>query len=249
MKSPHSPVRQAASIGILVATIFLPAGSAYADFTFGTPVNLGSPLNGPYLDAAASVSSEGLELYFTSNRPGGFGDWDTWVSTRASTEDGWSSPTNAGGRVNTVGADGFPCISADGLELYFISNRSGGQGNADLYVTTRATKQDAWGPPSNVAPVNSGDFDQWVCPSGDGLTLLFQSPRAGGQYGGLYMSKRDTKTSPWSAPVDLGLPAQAGRRRRPGHVAGTGYSHCRLQRRRKSRCGGPPPPNWILGKG
>jgi hypothetical protein len=244
---------------VLVLAFWIATKQAKADFTFGTPVNLGPSLNCPYLDALASVSSDGLELYFTSNRPGGFGDWDIWVSTRASTGDGWSSPTNVGARVNTAGMDGFPCISADGLELYFslggeytadlmvaqrlsrtepwgqaanlgpvvnspageyspkltadglelyfISNRNGGAGNADVYVTTRASKQDAWGRPSNIAIVNSGDFDQWACPSGDGLTLLFQSQRPGGQYGGLYMSRRETKTSPWSAPVYLGLPA------------------------------------------
>ena len=130
------------------------------------------------------------------------------VARRNSRTEPWDPPTNLGPVVNSPAGDYSPRITADGLELYFISNRSGGLGNADIYMTTRATKQDAWGPASNVGPVNSGDLDQWVCPSGDGLTLLFQAQRAGGQYGGLYMSKRETRTSPWSAPVYLGLPAE-----------------------------------------
>ena len=115
--------------GLLAGVLVVGGGqSANADFVFGTPVNLGSPPNSSYADVMPNVSSDGLEMYFWSNQPGGYGDWDLWVSTRASTDDGWSPPTNVGAKVNTAGTEGFPCISADGLELYFsLGNESTGE--------------------------------------------------------------------------------------------------------------------------
>ncbi len=59
----------------------------------------------------------------------------------------FGTPTNLGPTVNSSAGDDMPSISADGLELYFGSNRPGGSGNLDLWVTTRDTKDDEWGPP------------------------------------------------------------------------------------------------------
>jgi len=229
---------------LFMVSIVLSGGAvAKADFILGEPENLGSPLNSAYHDLTPSITSDGLEVYFWSNRPGGFGNWDLWVSTRTSTEEAWLPATNLGAKVNSSGLEAIPCISADGLELffslgseetanlmvarrttrtepwgtppkftsdglelYFISNRSGGRGLADIWVATRPTITDDWGSPVNLSIVNSSDYDQWVNISGDSLTLLFQSTRSGGEYGGLYMSRRKSKDDPWTVPVYLGLP-------------------------------------------
>ena len=114
-----------ALVGIAAAIVF-GGGRAEADFTFGEPVNLGPTVNGPDHDQMPSISADGLELYFMSRRPGGSGDWDIWVSRRETTNDSWSEPENIGPTVNGSGEDWAPCISADGLELYFEGNRSGG---------------------------------------------------------------------------------------------------------------------------
>jgi len=55
---------------------------AKADFTFGTPTNLGPTVNSSARDGRPSISADGLSLYFISNRPGGVGDYDIWVTTR-----------------------------------------------------------------------------------------------------------------------------------------------------------------------
>ena len=244
-------------VGFMAALVIVDGERASAEFILGEPVNLGSSLNSSYADLTPSVSSDGLEIYFWSNRPGGRGSWDLWSSTRPSSEDQWPPATNLGSKINSSGIEALPCISADGLELYFsrgaestgelmvsrrnnrtaawgtaqnlgsvvnrsgrddspkltsdglelyfISTRAGGRGLADIWVATRPTITGAWRSPVNLSIVNSSAYDQWVNISGDGLTLLFQSTRSGGVYGGLYMSKRKSGDDPWTVPVYLGL--------------------------------------------
>ncbi len=182
------------------------AGTANADFTFGDPVNLGPVANSEYDDQLPCISADGLELYFMSRRPGGVGDWDIWVARRETTHDPWEEPANLGPVVNSSGEDWAPCISADGLELYFEANRPGGHGGTDILVTVRATTDEPWGEPVNLRPfVNSSSRDGGPSISSDGLELYFKSTRPGG-YGGedLWVSQRPTKGEPWSSPVNLG---------------------------------------------
>lgn len=83
---------------------------------------------------------DGLEMIITTNRPGGVGGLDLWVSTRATASDPWSLPVDLGPVVNSTGNDGAPSLSWDGTELYFYSDRTGVPGTAgdtDLYVSKR----------------------------------------------------------------------------------------------------------------
>jgi len=121
---------------------------------WGAPVNLGAPVNTGQSDDSAYISPDGLELYFDSNnRPGGFGDWDIWVSRRATKDDPWEQLMNLGPVVNSSSGEALPCFSPDGLELYFTSNRSGGFGDWDIWVSRRATKENPWGEPTNLGPI------------------------------------------------------------------------------------------------
>jgi hypothetical protein len=96
---------------------------------WGAPVNLASPVNIGQYNQAASISADGLELYFMSyNRSGGYGDWDLWMTTRATKDAAWGIPENLGPTVNSSAWDVLQRISTDGLELYFGSRRSGGYG-------------------------------------------------------------------------------------------------------------------------
>ncbi len=245
-------------LGRFTTLILIISSGASADFRFGTPSPVNSTLNSAYAELTPTVSSDGLEVYFWSNRPGGFGSWDLWVSKRASADDEWPSATNVGPGVNSSGVEALPCISSDGLELYFcrgsestadlmvarranrgepwreaeslgsavnspfrddtpslsgdglelyfVSNRTGGYGLADIWMTSRTTIGDGWGPPVNLAAINTSTYEQWVAVSSDGLTLLFQSPRSGAPYGGLHMSQRKSRDDYWTAPEYLGLP-------------------------------------------
>jgi Tol biopolymer transport system component len=177
-----------------------------ADFILGEPVNLGSPVNTAGSDGTPCISADGLSLYFTSDRPGGSGLHDLRVATRTSEKELWSSPVNLGSRVNSSSLDYFPCISADGLSLYFYSTRSGGRGGGDIWGTTRSSLDAPWTQAVNLGPqINSGSEDVSPNLSPDGLSLLFASNRPGGRGDyDLYISTRESNTSLWSAPVNLG---------------------------------------------
>jgi len=196
------------NVRICLATVMaflLGAGarSADADLTFGTPTNLGPPVNSSYVEAFPSISADGLMLYFTSDRPGGYGDVDIWVTRRPTIVDDWGTPENVGPPVNTSRSEYCPCISADGLELYFGSyNRPGGYGGRyEIWMAKRPTRNDAWGMPINLGPpVNTPQL------STDGLELYFSAFNRAGGYGtdDIWVTRRATKNDPWEPPINLG---------------------------------------------
>lgn len=176
------------------------------DDDWGTPVNLGLTVNSSTSDQTPHISGDSLSLYFFSIRPGGSGWADLWVTTRATTSDDWGNAVNLGPTVNSATLDSDPSISADGLVLYFCSDRPGGSGGADLWVVTRLTIDDDWGAPVNLGPIINTQFvDTQPRISTDGLALFFASDRPGG-YGSwdLYVTTRLTVSDPWGTSVNLG---------------------------------------------
>ncbi|MBM4027180.1 MAG: hypothetical protein FJ280_17505, partial [Planctomycetes bacterium] len=173
--------------------------------------NLGPAINSPREDSFLSISVDGLVGYFSSNRVGGYGSFDIYIITRATKNHAWGPPVNLGPTINGSAADNTPWISADGLELHFVSWRAGGYGDGDIYVAKRATTNAPWGPPVNLGPsVNSPYGETQVCLSADGLLLFFAdnwstAPRPGG-YGSqdMWMSRRANLSAPWQMPVNLG---------------------------------------------
>jgi len=116
-------------------------------------------------------------------------------------------PVNLGPNINSSSVEIDPSISADGLELFFESRRPGGHGPADIYVSRRASKDDPWGPCTNIgAPVNTAHYAQAPSISADGLTLFFSAYNRPGGYGSddLWVTTRKTKDDPWEEPVNLG---------------------------------------------
>jgi len=204
MNSKESLKNRCLIIGL--AFLISTGGSAKADFTFGTPINLGSSVNTSYRDGVACTSTDGLSLFFASTRPGGYGAWDLLVATRATTKDSWEEPVNLGQIVNSSSADLGPDISDDSLTLILQSNRPGGQGGWDLWITTRMTIDDPWDPPINLeTPINSSGDEVGASASSDALSLFFSSTRPGG-YGGddLYVATRHSLSESWEAPLNLG---------------------------------------------
>jgi hypothetical protein len=95
-------------------------------------------------DTRIFIRKDGLEAFITTNRPGGIGLIDIWVSTRETPSDPWSVPVDLGRPVNSEFDDGSPWLSKDGTTLYFFSNnRAGGLGNRDIWYTTRVKTHDA----------------------------------------------------------------------------------------------------------
>lgn len=146
----------------------------------------------------------------------------------------WSPPISAeapfGGTLNTPALEGCPAIAPDGLSLYFASNRAGGAGGLDLYVSERTGRGSAWGTPVNLAPLNTAADEFCPSPTRDGR-LLFISARPGGCGGpDIYQTRR--QQDGWAVPTNLGCEVNsAAGEASPSFVLGTGelyFSSARL---------------------
>ena len=98
------------------------------------PKNLGKPVNTSYSETQPSITPDGRTLYFSSDRPGGKGQHDIWVSQQIA-GDQWSQPENMGDSINTGGIEMSPFIHPDNQSLYFSSNEHIGLGGYDLFVS------------------------------------------------------------------------------------------------------------------
>ena len=146
------------------------------------PKNLQSPINTKYWESQPSISSDGRMLYFSSDRPGGYGGTDIWVSEFSNS--GWSAPKNLGPTVNTCKDEQFPFIHSDNRTLYFSSNGHPGLGKSDLYLTRKDVKLN-WETPINMGfPINSRGQDWNLVVARDGKTAYFSSDQLKG-FGGL----------------------------------------------------------------
>ena len=175
------------------------------------PINLGPLVNSPLDDNRPAISKDGLSLYITSGRPGGFGGLDIWVSHRASVDDPWGPPQNLGPTVNSSVNDVAPAFSPDGHRMYFHSFRPGGCGLADLYVSRRRDTRDdfGWGPPEdlgcvvNTPYVNAGPtiFED----EATGITTLYftvqNNPPGSDQGFDIYASTRIGDEGAFGPPV------------------------------------------------
>jgi len=93
------------------------------DDPWGTPVNLGPPVNSVAHEWDPDISADGLSLYFSSRRSHGLGGDGFWVATRKTKDDRWGDPVNLGPPVNSPYDAYNPDISSDGSTLYFITDR------------------------------------------------------------------------------------------------------------------------------
>lgn len=106
------------------------------------PRKLKSPINTPYGEKQPSLSYDGKTLFFTSNRPGGSGGMDIWVS-RMNKDSAWANPVNLGSKVNTPRDEQSPFIHADNQTLYFSSEGHLGLGRGDFFVIRLNGKAEA----------------------------------------------------------------------------------------------------------
>ena len=136
------------------------------------------PINTPFHDHCLFFSADGKEAFWTSTRPGGFGDNDIWTSRQV---DGrWTKPANLGPNVNGPGGEHSPIPTPDGQSLYVTATRSEGFGDEDIYFTTRGAN-GKWSPLANLGPLVNGPGDD-RCPAWtpDLKIFLFDSVREGG---------------------------------------------------------------------
>lgn len=134
--------------------------------------SLGQQINTEADESQPSISADGRLLFFSSNRPGGMGGKDLYVS--GLTPDGqWSAPSNLGKTINTPGNEQYPFWAADGTTLFFTSDRHPGLGGEDLF-RTKLTPQNTWGEPLNLGyPINTAADETNLFVSLDGSTAYF----------------------------------------------------------------------------
>jgi WD40 repeat protein len=167
--------------------------SSFADAEWSEPVNLGPTINTAANENNPTLSPDGLSLYFTSDRAGGLGLTDIWVSHRACGDCPWEAPVNLGSPINTASTDIAPSISIDGHLLFFASGRIAEGGVGDVYLSTRANPKDdfGWGAPVRLGPeVNTPAFDagpEYMQSAEDGATNLYFGRQPVGGLFDIYM--------------------------------------------------------------
>lgn len=120
--------------------------------TYGELADMGKNVNTKFNESGASISQSGDVLYFASDRPGGFGGYDIWMS-QALPDGTWGIPVNIGEPVNSSLDENYPYITADGNTLYFSSNGRNSMGGYDIYKTKLVNNK--WSEPVNLGyPVN-----------------------------------------------------------------------------------------------
>lgn len=147
--------------------------SVWAGTGWGAPQPF-TVMNSTSDESSPYISADGREFYFTSDRPGGYGWMDIYVSTWNGSI--WSTPANAGPNVNTSDNEWYCCPSPDGLTLYFVTSRPGGWGNIDLWQSRRA--QGEWSLPASLGGIaNSTGPSCRPSISRDGRVLYFGGAR------------------------------------------------------------------------
>jgi outer membrane protein OmpA-like peptidoglycan-associated protein/tetratricopeptide (TPR) repeat protein len=147
------------------------------------PENLGYTINTEAWESAPSLSPDKRDLYFASNRPGGYGGSDIYVARRLP-NGRFSEPENLGPEVNTAGEESCPFMHADNQTLYFTSNGHLGYGGDDLFLVKKGPK-GSWSKPINLGyPINTIENEGSLVVAADGKTAFYASDRSD-SHGGL----------------------------------------------------------------
>ncbi len=184
-------------------------------------VKFGYPLNSQNVEYNPVISPNGKYIVFQSNRPGGQGGMDFWLSENKNFRDRlgkaqWQEPVNLN-EVSSAGFEGPFTINFDEdgkpKEMFFTSQKSDsrdGYKGLNIYYSKRESAIDKWSVPVHINDLNSDFDDKMPAISPDGKTIVFVSNRPGG-YGGfdLWISERvNTKEDPllkWSRPTNMGI--------------------------------------------
>lgn len=119
--------------------------------TWGEAVLLGTNINTKHNEDSPFFSHDGKTMYFSSNKPGGYGKYDIYYSKIS--EGNWADPINIGMPINSSGEDVFFTLNEDNKTGFLSSNRGGGHGAMDIYMFTEQ-------------PYPSFDCDEYLAKNG-----------------------------------------------------------------------------------
>jgi outer membrane protein OmpA-like peptidoglycan-associated protein len=186
----------------------VPSAALYDDIYISKRVNnqwtkpqkISPNINIKFNDAAASLSRDGKTLIIWYEYGGG----DIYISQLKGNE--WSKPIPLNQNINSPASwETSAFVTADGKHLYFASNRGGGEGSLDIYVSEMEMTGD-WGKAKNLGPViNTPGREDEPALDADGRTLFFSSNGHRGM-GGMDIFRSELKDGKWQKPVNLGYP-------------------------------------------
>ncbi len=164
--------------------------------TWSKPIKYDESINSSSVESSAAFAPDGKTIYFSSDRPGGFGGKDLYRTIKF--PDGtWSLPANLGNTINTMYDDDAPFVHPNGATLYFSSKGHNTMGDYDIFASELDTG-GVWSAPENVGyPINTTYDDVFFSVSADGKTGYYSSIRSDG-YGDqdLYKIKLNKNENP-----------------------------------------------------
>lgn len=172
--------------------------------------NAGVPPNSSSQESSQCISADGHYLFYTrcdnrSENGWAEGGCDMFIAYRTRLDGEWTIGQPFGGTINTTAYEGMPAVSPDVRELFFVSDRLGGYGGYDIWIST--FENGVWQLPQNAGPnINSTGNDIAPYLAADNKTLYFTSdgwPSVGGT--DIFMSRRQ-KNGSWSKSINLGYP-------------------------------------------
>lgn len=165
---------------------------------WSAPASISDQINTEYHECAAAISPDGTKLFIYSDE----GEGDFYVSTFDGKQ--WSTAQAVGG-VNSAHRELSLSINSEGNKLYFSSDRPGGYGGFDLYVST-LDQYNQWGRPINLGPkINTeGDEDAPFIHPGDNMLYFSSTGHLG--IGGFDIFKSKWHREKWTTPINLGYP-------------------------------------------
>lgn len=144
-----------------------------------------------YWDSQPTVSADGNTIIFVSNRPGGYGKLDLYITTKDPVSKAWSTPKNMGPTINTSESEKTPFLHSDSETLYFSSDGHFGFGQGDIFYV-RKDEKGKWKKPENIgSPINGPDDDAGFFVSTDGTLGYFCSYSNEGKVAGKGVGKYD----------------------------------------------------------
>jgi outer membrane protein OmpA-like peptidoglycan-associated protein len=173
------------------------------DGKFSEPEPLPGIINSTFEEKSVTISKDQKTLYFSSNRPGGYGGLDIYRATKDS-KGHWSNVKNLGPTINTEYEEDGPFIDYDGVTLYFSSKGHDSMGGHDIFKSRVDTKTNEWTTPENMGyPINTPDDDIFIIVSSDAKRAYYSSVRDDGMgYTDIYMiTSSQSIKDPEATPV------------------------------------------------
>jgi len=175
--------------------------SGNGEYNWEKPEKIGPNINTPGHEATISISHDGKQLFIYKDDNG---DGNIYVSTLKG--DDWSKPEKLGPEINTKYWETHACLSPDGNTLYFVSNRPGGYGGRDIYMSEKLAN-GKWGKAQNMGPLINTEYDE-ESPfiSSDGVTLYFSSKGHENMGGFDIFTVTQNQEGQWSDLQNMGYP-------------------------------------------